>query len=401
VAQSTDPPPRPLLPWLASVAFLSGVPFALVTDTAPLLYRKGGVDLSTVGFFSGVVLGWPLKVFLAPLVDRFGERRRWIAAAALGIACLLALASQLPGDQLGFGAFVLFLLVALAGGLLDTAVDGYAVDATPRERTGPAAGTRTAAYRIALVVAGGWLVARAPALGWSGTWLAASLLVATLALVALALPAAARTPSPRVELGPALAPLLARPAVVAFLAFVLLYKVGDRAMAPLTKVFLQDRGFTPSELGDVLTPLQILATMLGAVLGGLLTRRWGVIRALLLLGLAQALSNLGYAQAAYGGDRATAWAAAVVEPFCGGLGTAPFVTLFMLACERAHAATQYAFLTALMGLVGGAIGIPGGALVEDAGLGYAGYFLVTGLIALPPLLLLPGVRRWLAGRTAS
>jgi PAT family beta-lactamase induction signal transducer AmpG len=400
VAQPTDPPPRPLLPWLATVAFLSGVPFALVTDTAPLLYSKNGVDLTTVGFFSGVVLGWPLKVFLAPLVDRFGERRRWIASIALVIAGLLAAVSQLPGHLLAFEAFALFALVALAGGLLDTAVDGYAVDATPRERTGPAAGTRTAAYRIALAIAGGWLVARAPWLGWSGTWLAAAALVAALGALALALPAAPRTRSPRVELGPALAPLLARPAIVAFLAFVLLYKVGDRAMAPFTKLFLQGRGFTPSELGDILTPLQIVATMLGAVLGGLLTRRWGVIRALLVLGLAQALSNLGYAQAAYDGDRATAWAAALVEPFCGGLGTAPFVTLFMLACERAHAATQYAFLTALMGLVGGAVSIPGGWFVERTGLGYAGFFLVTGLIALPPLLLLPWVKRWLAGRTA-
>lgn len=401
MADLAPPPPRRLLPWLALVAFLSGVPYALVTDTAPLLYRARGVDLTQLGLFSALLVGWPLKVFLAPLVDRFGVRRRWIPALALGIALILAAASQLPANELGPASFALFGLVALAGGLLDVAVDGYAVDATPRERTGPAAGVRTALYRVAVAVGGGTLVARAPWLGWEGTWLAASGLVAALAAWALLLPAAERTPTRQLELRKALAPLLGRPAVVGFLAFVLLYKVGDRAMAPLTKLFLQDRGFTAAEIGDVLTPLIIVATMLGAFAGGLLTHRWGVIRALVVLGLAQALSNLGYAAAAHDGVRATAWVAALVEPFCGGLGTAPFVALFMLACGRAHAATQYAFLTALMGLVGGAFSIPSGWLVEHTQLGYAGFFLATGLVAIPPLLLLPYVRRWLAGAPAT
>lgn len=403
-----DPGPGPrrllpgrLLPWLGLIAFASGVPYALVTDTAPLLYRAEGADLTSLGIFSALTLGWPLKVFLAPLVDRFGVRRRWIPALALALALLLLLVSGLPGREVGAAAFVLFGLLALLGGLFDVAIDGYAVDATPPERTGPAAGVRTALYRIALAVAGGTLVARAPELGWSGTWLAAAALLVVLAALTLTLPPAPRLRAPDVNLVAAVRALLDRPAWLGFLLFVLLYKIGDRAMAPMTKLFLKDQGFSLAEIGDLLTPLVILATLAGAVLGGLLTRRLGVVRALLVLGLAQALSNLGYAGAAYAGGRGGAWAAALIEPFCGGLGSAPFVALFMLGCGGGYAGTQYAFLTALMGLVGGAIGIPSGAIVEQTGLGYGGFFLVTGLIALPPLLLLPWVARWLAAARAD
>jgi PAT family beta-lactamase induction signal transducer AmpG len=43
----------------------------------------------------------------------------------------------------------------------------------------------------------------------------------------------------------------------------------------------------------------VLATIAGALIGGRLTSRWGILRALFLLGLAQALSNLGYASVAW------------------------------------------------------------------------------------------------------
>jgi PAT family beta-lactamase induction signal transducer AmpG len=384
-----------LLPWLGLIAFASGLPYALVAETAPTLYRAEGVDRTRLGLFSALTLGWPIKALIAPLVDRFGVRRRWVPVLALALGFVLLLVSGLPGHEIGAAAIALFGLVALLGGLFDVAIDGYAVDATPAERAGPAAGVRTAFYRIGFAVAAGTLVARAPALGWSGTWLVAAGLLGVVAAFTLALPPAPRTRAPDVNLLHALRALRARPAWLGMLLFVLLYKVGDRAMAPMAKPFLQDQGFTLQELGDVLTPLVILATLAGALLGGLLTRRWGVVRALLVLGLAQALSNVGYAGAAVVGGRGGAWTAALLEPFCGGLGSAPFVALFMLGCRGAYAGTQYAFLTALMGLVGGAIGIPSGAIVDHTGLGYGGFFLVTGLIAIPPLLLLPYVARWL------
>jgi PAT family beta-lactamase induction signal transducer AmpG len=387
--------PRRLLPWLGLIAFASGVPFALVTDTAPLLYRIAGVDLSTVTLFGALAMGWPVKAVLAPLVDRHGARRTWILAVGVALVAVLAAAAALPSREVGLAAVLLFGCVAQLGGVFDVAIDGYAVDATPLQRAGPAAGVRTALYRVGLAVAGGTLVGTAPSLGWSGTWICAAVLLALLVLACGALPPVARTPPASANLERALRGLYLRPHAGAFFAFVLLYKVGDRAMASLLKPFQFDVGIPQEQIGFWLTPATIVAALAGALAGGLLTQRLGIVRALLLLGLAQALSNLGYAWAAAAWDPAVTWTAALVEPFCGGLGSAPFVALFMVGSSGRHSATQYAFLTALMGLVGGALSIPSGGIVERTGLGYAGFFALTGLIALPPLLLLPWVGRWL------
>ena len=93
--------------------------------------------------------------------------------------------------------------------------------------------------------------------------------------------------------------------------------------------------------------------MAGAALGGMLTTRWGIFRALWVLGLVQALSSLGYCGRR--GGRAVEAAhlgAALFENFAAGLGTAAFLAFLMSVCERRYAATQFAVLSALLALTG-------------------------------------------------
>jgi PAT family beta-lactamase induction signal transducer AmpG len=90
------------------------------------------------------------------------------------------------------------------------------------------------------------------------------------------------------------------------------------------------------------------------------------------------------------------YAASVVESFCGGLGTAPFLAFLMSICDKAHAATQYALLSALFGLTRVLSGALSGWATES--LGYTVYFTLTFVLAWPALLLLPRVRGWSAER---
>lgn len=392
-------PPASLLAWLALLGASSGAPYALVNETAGLLYRAQGVDLGRVGMLSLLGWVWSLKFLWSPAMDRLGLRRTWIVATQIGLALALGAVAVLPGGEVTPAAWILFAVVALLSATQDVAVDGYAVDAVAPCWVGPASGVRAGAYRVAMVLAGGTLLARADALGWSGVWIAAAVAMGVLAAVTLRLPPVPRSPGAGAPLLEPLRLLLGRPAALGFLGFVALFKVGDQAMAPMLKPFLLDRGFSLQVLGDVVAPAMAASTVAGALLGGWLTQRWGVLKALLVLGLLQAVSNLGYFAAAEEGSRAAMWAAAVIEPFCGGLGTAPFVSLLMLACAGRHAATQFAVLSAVFGFVGRGVGARSGVGVES--LGYAAWFGLTFALALPAFLLLPQVRRWLAASPAA
>src|SRR5437667_67402 len=185
----------------------------------------------------------------------------------------------------------------------------------------------------------------------------------------------------------------ARPGFLAVAAFVLTFKLGDMAIGPMIKPFWVDRQFTPVQIGLVPGTLGVVATIGGALIGGSLTSRWGIFRALWVLGIFQAVSNLVYAAAAaLPPNAALMYVASLVESFCGGLGTAPFLAFLIGICSKAHAATQYALLSALFGLTRALSGAFSGVATEE--MGYAAYFTATFFLSWPAFLLLAWVKDW-------
>jgi PAT family beta-lactamase induction signal transducer AmpG len=393
--------PRALYGWLAVLYVASGLPYGLVNRTAPVLYTAAKVDLGEVGFLSLMGLPWVLKFLWAPAVDRFGDRRHWaVACQALSAVALWGMSLQ-PEERVPLAANALLFGLAFLSATLDAAVDGHAVQWIPADRVGPANAVRASAYRAAaLVLAAALLVGLSDRLGWAGVWRLAAALMAGLAVVTGFAPGAPGVARPQ---GPPLVEPLrrlgARPGFWGLVLFAALFKAGDFGMGAMARALLLESNFTKPEYAFLVTPVEVGFLAVGAVLGGVLTRRWGVFRALWVLGLVQALSNLGYVAAARDGGRGAMWAASGVEQLCGGLGTAPFFALLTLSAERRHAATQYAFWTALMGLGGIAAGTWSGKAVEAWG--FEAWFALTFVIALPAFALLPWVRRWLAAPPAA
>ena len=253
------------------------------------------------------------------------------------------------------------------------------------------------AYRAALIVGGEVLVGLAVYATWSLTYAVAAVILAALALSVLRLPRVRRRPQTPREWAHTFRAWLERPGAWAVFAFVFLYKLGDTAMGPMVKPFWVDRGLRPEEIALISTTLGVAMSVAGALLGGVLTSRWGIWTALWVLGLIQAGSNLGYATVAWAdAGRPAIYAASVTESFGAGLGTAAFLSFLMHVCDKEQAATQYALLSALFNLSGSLAGAFSGIGVQH--LGYAAYFALTFAMALPAYALLPWLRGWI--RTA-
>jgi PAT family beta-lactamase induction signal transducer AmpG len=78
--------------------------------------------------------------------------------------------------------------------------------------------------------------------------------------------------------------------------------------------------------------------------------------------------------------------AVAFENVTGGMGTAAFVSLLMAMCNHRYTATQYALLSSLAALGRIFIAPTSGFLVESAG--WANFFFITFLAAIPGLMLL-------------
>jgi PAT family beta-lactamase induction signal transducer AmpG len=230
-------------------------------------------------------------------------------------------------------------------------------------------------------------------------WRAAAALFLAFAAASLFMPQAKEPSARGTRIWEPLTRLLSRPGAWGALLFVLLFKAGDYSLQPMSKPFIVDRGFSAGEIGLMVGTVGVGATMLGAMIGGALTSRWGLIRALIALGLFQATSGLVFAGAVALPGRAPVWGAVIFEAFGNGLGTAAFLAFLMEACEKAHAATQYALLSALFGLSRSLTGAISGFLA--ARLGYAPYFAATFFVALPAFGLLPFAKRWVESKPTA
>ena len=382
---------RKVLFWISVLYFAEGLPFGIAYDVWPVFFRVHGVSLREIGLMSLLSLPWTWKLLWAPLVDRYGGRQHWITAChfVLG-ATTLAIVPQ-DASQPSYLMWSLLLLFTAASATQDIAIDAYAVDVSTPKTIGSINGTRVSAARVALFVGGGGFLILADYTGWSLLWVALAILFFALAGAAWLSP---RVPLENAERRHVLAPVLRwllRWKMVPVVLFVLLFKVGDSTLGRMVKPFWVDRGYSLTEIGAISVTLGVVLTILGALAGGWIVNRIGIFRSLLWLGLAQLVSNVGYVVvAAVDLPRESIYVASMIESFTQGLGTAAFLSFLMNLCDKEHAATQYAILSALFALTRDVAGAFTGIGVEN--LGYAVFFAITTALALPALALLPFIR---------
>jgi len=375
------------LPIIGLVYVIEGFPMG-VHDLWPTYLRVHGVSRTEIGLLSALGLAWTLKVLWSPLVDRFGERRQWIAGSMVAMAVALLSIAGSDGDRISTLLWFAMGMYCLASATQDIAIDAYSIGITKRGDEGPVTSMKAVAYR------GGMLLATALLLlprwiGWPGTFIVAATLSVAMAASVFAAPPVEVPAQAKQEFLPALRRWLGAGHGAAVLIFVMLFRLGDLAMGPMLSTFYVDRGLSLEEIALVSKALGIGAFVVGAACGGWVVHRRGIPQALWLLGAFALLSNLGFASAAAFPEtgRLGIYAAALVESFSSGLVSTAFLSYLMRICEREHAAVQYALLTAAYRLVGVPAASVSGYLTDQ--LGYAVYFALTAVMALPAFLLLP------------
>ncbi len=201
------------------------------------------------------------------------------------------------------------------------------------------------------------------------------------------------------------------PSAVSILVFIVLYKLGDAfAGSLLTPFLLKGVGFAQAEIGVVNKIIGIWLTILGALVGGGLMIKLGLYRSLLLFGVLQLLSNLGFwlvatlGKGAWGEFQLPAFDlilvslkeatqvdgllvfAVGIENITSGMGTAAFVALLMSLCNQKFTATQYALLSAFSAVGRVWVGPLAGAAATS--IGWPTFFIISTVMALPGLLML-------------
>ncbi|HMK56595.1 MAG TPA: MFS transporter [Dissulfurispiraceae bacterium] len=383
------------------MGFASGLPRALPVSTLQAWMAVEGVDLKTIGIFAVVALPYTLKFLWSPLMDRyvppfFGRRRGWILITqALLAAGIASIAFSSPGSA-PMTAALLALVVSFLSASQDIVIDAYRTDILNVDERGSGAAVAVMGYRIAMIVSGSIALILSDQIGWRNTYLVMSSLMAMSLFVTMLSPEPEGTLSaPRTISDAVIGPLkdyFARPAAVAFLVLIILYKLADAYASSLATPFLiKGLGFSATDVGTINKGLGLVSTILGALIGGSMMVKLGLFRSLLYFGIVQALTILSFsALAILGKSYGMLIFAVAFENFGSGMGTAAFMALLMTMCNHRFSATQYAMLSSLAALGGIVIAPTSGFIAEIVG--WPGFFLISAMLAIPGLLLLVKLR---------
>jgi PAT family beta-lactamase induction signal transducer AmpG len=384
------------------LGFSSGLPLALTSGTLQAWMAVDGVDLRTIGIFSLVGIPYAIKFLWSPLMDRFvppwlGRRRGWIIITQILLMLGISAMAFSSPSQFPLMLAVLALIVAFSSASQDIVVDAYRTDILKEKERGAGAAVFVMGYRIAMLVSGALALILSDHIGWRNTYL----LMASVMVVGIISTLSGHEPDKRVippsnfqdaVLGP-LKNYFSRNAAIPLLFLIVLYKLGDAYAGVLTTPFLiKGIGFSASEVGTINKGLGFVSVIVGAMFGGALMVRLGLFRSLMSFGILQAVSNLSFmVLALIGKSYGMLIFAVAFENLSGGMGTAAFVSLLMAMCNHRYTATQYALLSSLAALGRIFIGPSSGFVAES--LGWATFFFITALAALPGLWLLWWLRQ--------
>jgi PAT family beta-lactamase induction signal transducer AmpG len=379
----------------------SGFPNQLTESALQAWLKDSGVSLTKIGVMSYVALPYLLKSLWAPLIDRYplpllGRRRGWILVMQLLLGVAIALFALQDPRQTLTPIAICALAIAFFSATQDIGIDAWRTDVSLPSERGPAAAVTNLGYRSAAWLASAFALLVADHFGWRPAFLILAGIMVFFCLTTWLAPepvhANTAPRSVRESVVMPLRELLAEPGINALLVVVLLFKVGDAFSNKLFTPFMLDVGFSKQELALIVKPLFTGSAIGGAVLGGILMVRMGLLRSMLVFGAFQAITNLLYcALAAAGKSYWLMVTAVVVEHVAGAMGGIALVALIMALCDLRYSAFQYALLSSLALLPRYGLGYPAGWIADHAG--WYVYYVVSFLLALPGLAIVWFTRR--------
>jgi len=171
------------------------------------------------------------------------------------------------------------------------------------------------------------------------------------------------------------------------LAIIGLYRMSDILLGVISNVFYYDLGYSKDEIATAGKLFGITMSIVGAILGGVLTLRFGVMRILFLGAVLSAATNLLFMLLAnVGHDLPFLYLVIAADNLSAGLASAAFIAFLSSLTNISFTATQYAIFSSLMTLLPKILGGYSGTMVDA--MGYQQFFLITALMGIPVLLLI-------------
>ena len=407
------------------LGFVSGFPWILHGSVLTLWLKDLEFSRSTIGLLGIVGTTYALNFTWAPLLDRIripilykllDQRRSWIAVCLVFIAIGTYALSQIDPNEniwlLGLAA----LVIAIASATQDVAIDAYRIDVLDEdevEKMPYAAAAATGGWWAGYGFIGGalalFLGGEKIGLAWPDVYqVLTGLVVLQIALLFL-------LPKVHTDTNEELFSLLdsshlsvsawftqtfikpftefynrcGKDIALALLLFIFTFKLGEAFLGRMSLVFYKEVGFTTDQIGFYSKFIGGLSTAIFAFLGAMLNTHYGLIKGLIIGGVAMACTNLLFAVMSLVGPNEVLFAVTMLaDNFTAALSTVAFIAFVSFFTSRSYTATQYALFVSIGNMGRTSVSSASGYMVDALNGNWFIFFIMTSLMVVPALLIL-------------
>lgn len=421
--------------WVIFVlGFASGFPWVLIGSAMTAWLKEADLTRTAIGVFGSVFAVYAINFLWAPLLDRvnlpflqrFGTRRSWLLLCLSVIFCAVIVLSQTDPGNVLWQTSLLALIIAIASATQDIAIDAYRIESIRADEVhlipiGSAMATSGWWTGYSIPGAFAFYYSDVAGVTWSDVYLALAVIVLFLIAFVLLIKepksdraklqseqeklyiskmAGISKPTALQSLAAWLATTILDPLAeffrrnglqlaLAILAFIFLFKIGEAFLGRMSIVFYKEVGFSNSDIATYSKLAGWWVTIIFAILGSFINARFGILKGLLIGGIAMAASNVMFSVIAEVGPNNYLFAATViVDGFTGAFATVTFVSFITSLTSRTYTATQYALMASLGNLGRTLVSSSSGYMVDGMGGNWSLFFIITALMVIPSLLIL-------------
>ncbi len=414
--------------WVFMLGCSSGFPWVLIGSNMSGWLKDAGLTRAAIGYFGSVFAVYAVNFLWAPLVDRvklpllhrlLGQRRSWIFLCQIIILLgTLLIAGVNPADNLMLTS-ILALTIATASATQDIAVDAFRIDTFPKsqsEKLPQASAMAVIGWWTGYSLPGYLAFVNADSIGWNGVFYGMAVIVGLLMLFTL-LVGEPQTQREILQhqaedrhshlLGSKMAAWVTVTVIEPFLdffrrngvqvaltilLFVFLFKIGEAFLGRMSIAFYKEVGFSNEQIGHYSKLIGWGVTMFFTFVGSMVNVKFGIVRGLMIGGIAMASSNLMFSWIAHAGpDEQLFLATIIVDNFTTAFSTVAFVSFLTILTGQAFSATQYALLASLGNFGRTTLASFSGELADYLN-DWSLFFVLTACMVIPSLLMLYSLR---------
>lgn len=334
---------------LASLYIVQSVPLAFLKTGFQTFLRDENISYDNISWLMGLLLmPWVFKFLWAPAVDRWcanklPKMRSFILIFQIVGALLLGLTAIMQFPESLKAITTVFFLFSLVAATQDIVVDSLAVLTLPKKEHGLGNTFQIGGYYLGEVLGGALILIIFDQFGWN--WAMAAFVVFFLIpfIPVLLYKAKAKTviPPPSEKGFANIKNFFSIKGMNIWLLVMVVYMGNQVLSRTLLPSLFTDMGYSKTQIASIIGVWGNSASVIGAVLGGVLVNKWGRKNSLVIFGILKVIALLGFFLLQSKTSDTTVYSVIMINDFISGLATVTVFTIMMDKCRLTSPGTDF------------------------------------------------------------